>query len=145
MDDSVFLARFEDASMPMTEWHHREHVKVAYLYVRKYPFEEALRMMREGVKAFNAAHRYRDTPLRGYHETLTRGWLHLVHYSLCEFGPEETADLFFDRNPPLQNKGALAHFYSRELLFSHQAKVDYVEPDLLRFPESAKLPPPLVG
>ncbi len=32
MTDDEFLAAFEDCTLPFEQWHHRAHVRVAFLY-----------------------------------------------------------------------------------------------------------------
>jgi hypothetical protein len=55
MTDRELLRRFEARTLPFKEWTHRCHAKVAYLYLKKFPFARALERMRRGVKAYNAA------------------------------------------------------------------------------------------
>ena len=139
MNDDEHLSRFEDQSLPREVWHHRAHLKVAYLYLTRFPFEEALRKMRAGVKAYNAANGIADTPTGGYHETMTQAWLQLVHTTLCQFGPADSADAFFDAQTQLNEKRVLRLFYSRDRMMSAEAKAAFLAPDL------APLPRPLNG
>ena len=139
MNDDEHLRRFEDQSLPREVWHHRAHLKVAYLYLTRFPFEEALQKMRMGVKAYNAATGIVDTPTGGYHETMTQAWLQLVHTTLCQFGPAVSADAFFDAQTQLNEKRTLLLFYSRARIMSPEARVTFVLPDL------APLPQPLDG
>jgi len=141
IDDEMFLQQFESASLPQEHWHHPQHIKVAYLYLRRYSFEAAMARMREKLIALNAVHKVPDLPARGYHETMTQAWLRLVHVTLCEYGPAETADLFYEQHPQLSEKKALRLFYSRDLLMSPQAKIEFVEPDLTPLPRSQKTKP----
>lgn len=69
---------------------------------------------------------------------MTQAWLHLVHLTLCEFGPEETADLFLDTQTQLLSKRALLFFYSRDRIMSAEAKSEFLPPDLAPFPRSVK-------
>ncbi len=104
MDDETFLKQFESAAWPKAEWHHRQHIKVAYLDLRRYPLETATVKIREGIKVYNTAHNVEDTLLSGYHDTMTQAWLRLVHFTLCEYGPAENADVFFEQHPQLSQK-----------------------------------------
>jgi hypothetical protein len=137
-DDDKFLADFEACRFPLDQWHHRQHIKVAYLYLRRYPFDVALNRLRERIRALNAAHGVPDLPARGYHETMTHAWLRLVLLTLHEYGPAETADSFYDQNPQLSQVKVLRLFYSRELFMSPRAKTEFVEPDLAPLPKSRK-------
>lgn len=140
-DDETLLTQFESTAWPVGEWHHRQHIKLAYLYLRKYPFEVATRRMREGLQAYNAAHHVPELLDRGYHETMTQVWMRLVHLTLCEFGPSESADAFVDQHTQLLSKRAPLFFYSRDRIMSLGAKMQFVAPDLAPLPESAKTGP----
>jgi len=138
LDDKTFLSRFEASTFPLEQWHHREHIKTAYLYLRAHRFEVAVERMRTGIRALNAAHGVPDEPTRGYHETMTQAWMRLVQVTLCEYGPEATADEFFELNPQLAEKKVLRFFYSRERMMSPEAKARFVDPDLAPLPRSPK-------
>ena len=134
MHDESFLQRFEAAEWAPEDWHHREHIKVAYLYLRRYPLEEAIEQIRVAIKRFNAAHQVPETLDRGYHETITQAWMRLVHFTLCEYGAAETADAFFDQHPQLWQMKVLRFFYSKQRIMSAQAKAEFVAPDILELP-----------
>jgi hypothetical protein len=135
-DDETFLEQFESAAWPLAEWHHKQHIKVAYLYLRRYPFDTAIARMCAGVKKYNAAHNVPEGLDRGYHETMTQAWMRLVYFTLCEYGPAENAEAFYEMNPQLQQKKALRFFYTRETFMSPKAKAEFVPPDLIPFPQS---------
>ncbi len=137
-DDEKFVAEFEAGRWPLEQWHHRDHIKLAYLYLRQYPFAEAQTRVRQGIQAHNAARGVVEGPLQGYHETMTQAWMHLVHFTLCEYGPAENADAFFENSPHLSQKKSLRYFYSPEHFTSPRAKKEFVEPDLTPFPRSRK-------
>lgn len=48
MSDEEFLAAFE--ARTLDEFHHRDHIKVTYLYLRRYPLEEAMAKVRTGIQ-----------------------------------------------------------------------------------------------
>ena len=134
MNDEEHLSQFENQSLPLDHWNHRAHLKVAYLYLTRFPFDEALRRMRVGVRAYNAANHIVDSPTGGYHETLTCAWLHLVHMTLRQFGPAASADAFFDAQSQLGQKRSLLLFYSRDRIMSSEAKASFIPPDLAPLP-----------
>jgi len=55
MNDEEHLRSFEDQSLPRAGWSHRAHLKVAYLYLIRFSYDEALERLRRGIKAYNAA------------------------------------------------------------------------------------------
>ena len=137
-DDDTFLARFEATTWPLEEWHHKQHIKVAYLYLCRYPFETAMNRIREKIKAFNGSKHLPDELTSGYHETMTQAWLRLVHFTLCEYGPAENAEAFYEANPQLSQKKTLRFFYTRERFQTMEAKKGFIEPDLTALPRSQK-------
>ena len=138
MNDDVLLQRFQGADLSVDEWHHREHVRLAYLHLLRWPYAEALERMSSGLKALNAAQKVPETVERGYHETLTQGWMQLVHCTLCEYGPAETSEAFLEQHSHLQARRAMLFFYSRPRLMSSEAKARFIQPDLAPLPESAR-------
>lgn len=122
---------FESCALPFAEWTHAAHLTVALWFLLHHDWPEAVALVRAGIKRYNAAHGVETTRERGYHETLTLFWLHHVRAfleddfnegrSLVDLanGLAETAD----KTLPLRH-------YSRELLFSWEARLDWVEPDL---------------
>lgn len=135
MTDDELLHAFESCSLPFKAWTHRAHVRVAYLYLRAHDLDEATRRMRAGILRFNAANHVPEAPDRGFHETVTRAWLHLVWLTLSERGPCETSDAFLDRESQLCAKRALLFFYSRDRITSPEAKAELVKPDLAPLPQ----------
>jgi hypothetical protein len=100
----------------------------------QYDPREATERVRRGIKRYNAAHGVVATPTSGYHETLTLFWLRVVR-SFLEGGRNEARSLVSlanelaasaDRDLPLRH-------YTRERLFSPEARASWVEPDLKPF------------
>jgi hypothetical protein len=139
MSDEEFFQQFETQTLPLEQWDHRAHLRVAYLYLSRLTFEEALMSVSSGIRAYNAAQNIRDTPTGGYHETMTQAWLHLVHVTMSEFGPMENSDQFLTAQAQLLSKRALLFFYSRDRIMSAEAKKTFVTPDLAPLPKSSKV------
>ena len=137
-DDETFLTEFEACRWPLDKWHHRDHIKLAYIYLSRYSFEDTIARIREGIKIHNSVHQVPDSPTSGYHETMTRAWLSLVQFVLCEYGPSTDADEFYEQHPELSQKKTLRLFYSKERLMSADARNNFCEPDLTQFPVSQK-------
>jgi hypothetical protein len=137
-EDESFLAAFEAGTWPFEKWHHREHIRVAYLYLCRFAYAQALEKMRSGIKALNIAHKVPERPDRGYHETITQAWMRLTHQALRASGKSETSDEFLSRHTALISKETLLAHYTKERLMSADARRQFVEPDLKPLPE----PPP---
>ena len=137
MTDAEHLRSFEDLTLPFEQWTHRAHVKVAFTYLSRYAFDEALGRMRAGVKAYNARHGVPEGPTSGYNETTTHAFLHLVLATMSAYGgthPCPNADAFCDTHPQLMTKHALRLFYSPQRRMHPLAKTQFIEPDLAPLP-----------
>lgn len=141
MSDEEFLRLFESQEISLDDWDHRAHLRLAYLYLNRYSYDEALDRIRSGIQAHNAARGIEDTPTSGYHETLTQVWLRLVFVTLRQFGPSATAEAFLDEQAQLTQKRVPLLFYSRDRMMSAEAKAGFVEPDLATLPAPLKQAP----
>lgn len=141
-EDSDFLARFEAAAIPHEAWTHRQHLRMAFLYLRLYGFERAIERMHAGILRLNQAHGLVEGPTRGYHATITIAWARLVAGAIRERPSLTRAQEFIDETPELESSAALARHYSRELLASALARQTFVEPDRLPLPELVQSEPP---
>jgi hypothetical protein len=136
-DDELVLA-FERLTLPFAQWTHRAHVRVAFTYLRRHGFDEALRRMRAGVKAFNAHNHVPEGPDRGYNETTTHAFLHLIAATMAAYDgeafPMADSEAFCDTHPQLMTRHALRLFYSPQRRTDPRAKTEFVEPDLAQLP-----------
>jgi hypothetical protein len=129
MNDDEFLAAFENADIPRREWSHEAHVRMAFLYLCRLTPSDALDRIRFGIKKLNA----RNGVVEGYHETITVAFVRLIAARLSE---EVTFPKFRERNPDLFDRTltALLIHYTRDRLFSPEARRDFLEPDLQPLP-----------
>ena len=138
MDDRTFLEQFEDCTLPFDQWTHRAHVKVAYLYLRRFSLEEAIRKMRQGIQRYNAANDVPEGPDTGYNEMTTQAFLRIIYAVISEYEsvfPTKTADEFCDTHPQLLSKHILRFYYSPDQRMHPDAKTTFVEPDLAPLPQ----------
>jgi hypothetical protein len=132
MNDNEFLAAFE--ARTLENFHHRDHIKVTYLYLRHHSLDEAIGRVRSGLQALALAWGAPADHLeKGYHETMTQAWVRLVYLTLRHCSTAESADAFCDQQPKLMQKTLLEQFYSRQHLMTREAKREFVEPDLSPF------------
>jgi hypothetical protein len=136
MNDDEFIEQFEARTFPFEQWDHRAHVKLAYLYLVRDGLEIAAVKLRDGIRAYNAAHHVLDSATSGYHETLTQFWLRIIRTTVQEYGPLPTAEEFYEFHPQLSQKKNHRLFYSRGLFISELARREFVEPDLTELPKS---------
>lgn len=126
------LRSFEDATISRDAWKHAEHLVVALVYLDSNDLTTATDKMRSGLmNLLENGFKVDLTKEMPYHETLTVFWMRTVFaFSLMheEKSLLEKANLLvetFDKDHPLE-------FYSRELLFSDNARGSFVEGDLKR-------------
>src|SRR5687768_9095564 len=101
MQDQAFLAQFENCSLPKAEFNHRNHLRLAWLYLNKLPFEIALQAVIFSIR------RYATSQGAGhiFHETLTRLWIHLVHQAMRQ--PSSDFESFITLHPQLLDKNLI--------------------------------------
>lgn len=134
VSDADLLEQFEACTLPAHLWTHRAHVRVAYLYLERHDFDEAMRRLRVGLKRFNPKN-LPETRTTGYNETMTRAFLQIVDTMKTVCGRDfETSEAFCDAHPQLLSKHILRLFYSPTRCVHPDAKASFVEPDLAPLP-----------
>jgi hypothetical protein len=128
------VRRFEDCTLPRAEWTHAAHLTVALWHLLQFDWPEASARVRARIKRYNAAHGIPTTPTGGYHETLTLFWLRAVR-TFLEAERNEARSLVRLANElaATADRGLPLKHYTRERLFSPEARAAWVEPDLMPF------------
>lgn len=120
---------FENGTIPRGEWNHAGHLTVALYYCLNEDLTAATARMRRNLLNHLKAVGVDFTKEMPYHGTLTAFWMRTVDdFRKSKSGASlvETANALvaeFDKDYPLR-------FYSRELLFSDEARARFVEADL---------------
>jgi hypothetical protein len=128
--DEDFLRAFEGLWLPAEFFHHQEHIRVAWLYLKSCDASRATERMSASIRRF-ANH---QGATQKYHHTLTLAWMRLVAASLVETPEGFSFEKFLAANPELGDKNILAKYYSNELLQTTAAREGWVEPDLQPLP-----------
>jgi hypothetical protein len=134
MDDRQIWEAFSTSTVPQKDWTHRAHLRLAWLFLKKYPLDEAHLLMRVGIIRLNAFHGLVESPERGYHDTMTRVWLILLG-SIMHSTDAASSETFVDACEDQLGKDAVLVHYSRESIMSARARAFFLEPDLLPFPQ----------
>jgi hypothetical protein len=125
MTDEAFARAFEDGAVTPAEFDHRAHVRVAWVYLREAAsVEAALARMRDAIRRFAAA----AGASQKYHETMTVLWMRLLADVKARGASGELADVL-RAHPALADKELPLQYYSRERLFSDEARAAWIEPD----------------
>jgi hypothetical protein len=127
---AALVRAFDDCTLPRAEWTHAAHLTVALWYLLRHNPEEATALIRAGILRYNAAHGILTTPTSGYHETLTLFWIRLVRAHLAAHAHDTPLVALANGLVARYDKHTPLHYYTRERLFSPEARTGWVEPDL---------------
>ena len=133
MTDDELVAGFEAASL--ASFRHRDHVRVAWIYLRRLGLLEALAAVSRGLQRLADAHGHRAK----YHETVSWLYVFVIHERMAAGGHPTWAE--FERSNPdlLANWGAfVGRYYSPGMLRSPVARRSFMLPD--RLESATKLP-----
>lgn len=124
MTDDEFVRAFESCGLSPDLFHHRDHIRLARIYVDRYGVEldgaqKATERFRSSLRKF-AEHIGKSEK---YHETITVAWMRLVVHTT---NPAELEELM--------DKKCIEKFYSPELLATDAARLTFVEPDREKLP-----------
>lgn len=129
---------FEDATISRDAWKHAEHLTVALHYLTLHDIETATDRMRSGIFKLLAAFEVDLTKEMPYHETLTVFWMRTV----ADFNASKNGASLLDKANELvanYDKDYPLRFYSREFLFSDEARARFVEGDLSEIATNARM------
>lgn len=130
LGDDEFIRMFESRVLPNSAFHHRDHLRLAWLYLRRDGAEVGARQVLDGIRRFAVAHGAAHL----FHETLTRFWVRLIHHVTATFPEVDQFDDLLSRFPPLTDKTIIYRHYRPETLDSAEARRGWLEPDLLPLP-----------
>jgi hypothetical protein len=93
-------------------------------------FEEALSKIRQGIQNFNGLHASKLTV--GFHESMTQLWTIIVwnETQKCDSSVVSDSKDFIDQNRYLMDSALWKQYYSPALMFSPDAKRQFILPDL---------------
>jgi hypothetical protein len=129
MNDSEWMEAFERCTLPNDSFHHKEHVKMAFLYVQKFTPLEALDRFSSALTRFATAHGRPDL----YNETITWVFLLLIRERIARANSAQTWAEFSASNADLLrwDDNILKKYYRPETLASQLAKSVFLFPDKL--------------
>ena len=135
MTTDQLVSRFLDLSLPKSEWTHQAHLRVGLWHAMRHPAAETLDLLRDRISTFNQAKGVENTANAGYHETITRFYVHVICLFLASADArrpideieQDLIDRYGDKELPLR-------YYTKGRLFSTEARFGWVAPDLLALP-----------
>lgn len=134
--DRAFVRRFETGDVAPEEFDHRAHLRLAYGYLCGSSADRAYPKMRAGILSLldrNGIGRAK------YHETVTVAWLQAVHYFMRKAGEIASFDELLEDDDRLLDTSIMLTHYSKARLFSDEARLRFLPPDLDPIPLEAPL------
>lgn len=123
-------------TLPKAEWTHEAHFAATLYLLLRRPDIELERELPDFIRRYNEAVGGQNTDTSGYHETLTQLYIGAIRAHVRDWhGPQDLLAMgnalvrgpYADRAFPLQH-------WSRERLFSVNARRGWVTPDLMPLP-----------
>ncbi|HEX7706859.1 MAG TPA: hypothetical protein VF701_10425 [Thermoanaerobaculia bacterium] len=128
MTETELRRQFEDLSLDPGVFTHREHVRLAWSYLRQHSLLEVLRIFPEGLQRFASSIGQPGL----YHETITWALLMIIAERM-DVGRHAAWDEFAATNDDLLigSKAVLSRYYTAEILASPEARGSFRMPDRL--------------
>jgi hypothetical protein len=129
-----FIERFESGQVDCQDFHHADHVRLAFAYLIKYPVLLALEKFSGMLKRFAAV----CGKPQLYNETITCAYFFLIRERMARFESSSWEEFASHNSDLLRWKdGILSRYYSEATLRSDLARIVFVLPD--RSPDSSPL------
>ena len=129
MTDDEIIERFETGTVQCDEFHHIDHVRLAFAYLSQYPALLALDRFTGALRHF--ADSCGKPQL--YHETITHAYFFLIRDRMARTTPQNWEDFAASNMDLLQWKGGvLSRYYDEATLESDLAREVFLFPDKTR-------------
>jgi hypothetical protein len=125
MNNRQLIKQFESDTMP-GEFHHPDHVRLAYAYLSEFPVLQALEKFADALKRYATARGKSQL----YHETITHAYFFLIRERMARASAANWEE-FAAQNPDLLvwKDGVLARYYRSDTLHSDLARTVFLFPD----------------
>jgi len=127
MTTHEIIRQFETDTL-VGEFHHGDHVRLAFAYLQEFPPHEALDKFTKALKRYAAARNKSQL----YHETITHAYFFLIRERMVRSGAAQWNDFAIQNPDLLQWKpGILDRYYRDSTLQSDLARSVFLFPDKL--------------
>ena len=125
MTNHEIIRRFETDNLA-GEFHHADHVRLAFAYVTEFPVLEALGRFSAALKGYAAARGKAEL----YHETITHAYFFLIRERMARTA-QASWEEFARQNPDLLQwkPGILDRYYRESTIQSDLARSVFLFPD----------------
>jgi len=123
-------------TLPRPEWTHEAHLATTTYLLTRRPDIDVDRQLPGFIRAYNESVGGVNSDSEGYHETITRVFLHGVRLFLAEADLEQPLHELVNALllSPMGRRDWPLRFYSPERLFSVEARHNFIPPDLAALP-----------
>lgn len=130
MSDAEFARAFLAGAIMPQQFHHRDHLRVTWYLIRERGAAEAGPLVAAAIRGFAERHGH----VQKYHETMTRFWVWAVGRHVAAQPDLDGFDAFLAAFPALLDTSLPYRHWNRETMMGDDARVGWVEPDLLALP-----------
>ncbi|GAA4719559.1 hypothetical protein H9L13_08570 [Sphingomonas lutea] len=123
-------------TLTRAEWTHEAHLAATTYLLLKRPDIDLDKALPGIIRGFNESVGGVNSNTEGYHETITRAFLHGIRLFLLEADRDAPLHELVNEllMSPMGRRDWPLRFYSRERLFSVEARRSFVDPDLAALP-----------
>jgi hypothetical protein len=123
-------------TLPRAEWTHEAHLAATTYLLMRHPEIDLDRELPRLIRDYNESVGGVNSETEGYHETITRVFLHGVRLFLKEADPSEPLHELVNELllSPMGRRDWPMRFYSRDRLLSVAARRAFLEPDIGALP-----------
>ncbi|HEX6547365.1 MAG TPA: hypothetical protein VF134_01320 [Candidatus Dormibacteraeota bacterium] len=130
MTDDEFLRAFFACALKNSEFRHRDHLRLAWLVITRHGLGTAMDVIPRGIQRFAQSRGHAAL----YHQTMTVFWLRLVAHAVDNQPQIDRFEDFLEAYPLLLDPGLPYKHWSRQAMFSDEARTGWKEPDLAALP-----------
>lgn len=125
-----------DRTLPRPDWTHEAHLATTTYLLTRRPDIDIDKELPGFIRAYNESVGGVNSDSEGYHETITRVFLHGVRLFLAEADLDEPLHELVNELllSPMGRRDWPLRFYSAERLFSVEARRKFVPPDIAALP-----------
>jgi len=128
LTDQELISKFESGAVLEGDFHHADHVRLAFAYLKKRPVLAALEEFSTALKRFAARHGKTEL----YNQTITWAYIFLIAERVARSGGKQLDwEHFAEQNPDLLvwKGGILTRYYEDTTLKSDLARRTFIFPD----------------
>jgi hypothetical protein len=142
LDDQAFLSRFEDQTLDQGSFNHLGHLRLAWLYLERHDVATAIRRTCASIENYATS----KGATTKFHLTITNALVRLIAARMQSM-QDRSWPGFVAQNRDLVEDAVLVlgRHFSKSRLFSEQARITLVEPDLLPLDNPHSPEYPLAG